>query len=123
MIDSPANTTVKLLRSLETPRVSREQGLFVVEGVRLMEDALASGRMPRICLYNPELLWRTERGEQLLSKLKSVTAGKKESEVVEASERALASAASTQHTQGLVAAFDIPTWPQTPTPTAGWQQP
>ena len=59
MIDSPANPTVKLMRSLTTSKGRREHALFLVEGVRAVEDGLRAGFLPRLCLYNADLLART----------------------------------------------------------------
>jgi TrmH family RNA methyltransferase len=112
MIDSPANPTVKLLRSLESPKQIREHGLFRVEGVRAVQDALDAGYWPRICLYNSELLVRTERGRALLKRLQSPKAASLgKSNPQEAGERAHEAATSTQHPQGVVAAFSLLDWP------------
>ena len=62
VIDSPSNPIIKALRSLELPKNVRERGQFLVEGIRAVEDGLAAGHTPEICLYSPELLRRTERG-------------------------------------------------------------
>jgi TrmH family RNA methyltransferase len=108
MIDSPANSTVKLLRSLVTPKGRREHGLFLAEGVRLVEDAVGAGHRPEIVLYNYALLKRTARAASLLKTLQSSTSGAK---VYEASERALQASSDTQHSQGIVAAFPTIEWP------------
>jgi TrmH family RNA methyltransferase len=109
MIDSPDNPKVKLMRSLEDARGVREHGLFVVEGVRLVEDGLAAGLWPALCLYEPSLLARTSRGRSLMARLASGE-GSGRAAALEASNRALQAAANTPHPQGVVAAFNVPTW-------------
>ena len=52
MISSPANPKIKLIRNLHAKRAAREaEGLFVVEGVRLVEEALRAPGAPRLALY------------------------------------------------------------------------
>ncbi|MEQ8772073.1 MAG: RNA methyltransferase, partial [Erythrobacter sp.] len=43
-----SNPTVKHLRSLRDRKHRRRAGEFLVEGLRLLEDARASGRLPRL---------------------------------------------------------------------------
>lgn len=108
LIDSPSNPTVKSLRSLAaSSRQRREAGLFLVEGVRLVTDALEAGRAPQVCLYEPEALARSERGRALAAQLQALSRSH-QGRIFEASSRALAAAADTQHSQGVVAAFPIP---------------
>ena len=119
LIESPSNPTVKLLRSLEQAKARKEHGLFLVEGVRAVEDGLRAGFWPAICLYNPDLLRRTDRGAQLLKQLLSHPHGREpRPEPVEAAPRALEAAAATQHPQGVVAAFRAIEWPE-PAPPEG----
>jgi len=65
-----SNPTVKYLRSLRDKKQRRRTGQFLVEGLRLLEDARASNRLPRMIVTsagNPlsgggrELLDRVER--------------------------------------------------------------
>jgi len=52
MISSIANPKIKLIRNLHAKRAAREaEGLFVVEGVRLVEEALRAPGAPRLALY------------------------------------------------------------------------
>ncbi|GAP07980.1 rRNA methylases [Anaerolinea thermolimosa] len=56
MITSAQNPRVQYVRALIARRKDREeQGAFVVEGVRLLEEALASGWEVRLLLYAGEL--------------------------------------------------------------------
>jgi len=111
MIDSPSNPIVKMLRSLDSSKNIREHRLFLVEGVRLMEDAIDAGLWPQISLYNRELLGRTARGMALLSRLDAAGARVPQvAQPLEATVRALEAAGSTQHPQGVVAAFKLIEW-------------
>ena len=105
MIDSPANSTVKALRSLSTSKGRREQGRFLVEGIRLVEDGLSAGTLPEICLYNYDLVGRTDRGRTLVKALLAA-----EVNMQEATERAIEAVSDTQHPQGIIAAFRLPSW-------------
>ena len=52
MISSKSNPKITHIRALLTQRKARaEAGEFVVEGVRLCEEAAASGVRPRMVLY------------------------------------------------------------------------
>lgn len=56
MITSSQNSKVKLARSLlGRPKERREAGAFVVEGVRLVEEAAAAGWPLQFVLHNPDL--------------------------------------------------------------------
>jgi TrmH family RNA methyltransferase len=118
MIDSPSNPTVKELQALSLPKRRRERGLFLVEGVRLVEDGLRAGKWPAICLYHEESVKRTERGRQLIRLLRDPRAAQDHrGSIQEASERAIQAAANTEHPQGIVAAFPIPKWELPTAPT------
>jgi TrmH family RNA methyltransferase len=113
VIDSPSNPTVKFLRSLAAgPRQRREAGLFLAEGVRVVSDALDAGYVPQVCLYDADMLARTERGRVLAARLGALSRTE-QGRVFEATPRAIAAAGDTQHPQGVVAAFPIPQWPGT----------
>jgi len=105
MIESRANPTVKSLRLLSTTKGRRDQGRFLVEGIRLIEDGLASGALPHTLLYNYDLVARTDRGRILL---KDLTA--KGIIILESSQEAIEAASDTTHPQGIVAAFPLPRW-------------
>jgi len=54
MITSPANPKVKLVAGLQTSRRTRHrEGRFVVEGRRLVQDALVAGLAPDLVLHTP----------------------------------------------------------------------
>jgi TrmH family RNA methyltransferase len=101
MIDSPANPVVKSMKALFEAKTRRARRQFVVEGVRSVEDGLGAGFSPDVCLYNTELLTRTQRGSQLLRKLNALPP----STLFEVSPRAMQAATDTEQSQGIVAAF------------------
>jgi TrmH family RNA methyltransferase len=107
MITSPTNPTVKLIHALGTPAPGRRRAerAFVVEGVRAVEEALGSGSPPRVLLYDEAALGRTERGAALLARLRGLPAAQP------ATPAALAAAADTVHSQGVVGVFPFPDWP------------
>jgi len=49
-----SNPTVKRLRSLRDKKLRRRAGEFLVEGLRLLEDARASGRLPSVLVMAEE---------------------------------------------------------------------
>jgi TrmH family RNA methyltransferase len=66
MITSTQNTKIKWVRSLQTNQKSRrQQNAFVVEGVRLAEEALNADWEVELVLYTDEL---SERGKSVLSR-------------------------------------------------------
>jgi TrmH family RNA methyltransferase len=103
MISSPANSHVKYIRSLAADRRERRrERLFMLEGVRLVADALAHGADLTVALYVPDQLAGTREGSSLLSSLEQLQAA------VPATPAVLAAAADTQHPQGVVA---LARWP------------
>lgn len=65
MITSTRNPKIQWVRSLQSQaRARREEGAFVVEGVRLVEEALSAGWDTRLLLYTEEL---GERGRAVVS--------------------------------------------------------
>lgn len=104
MITSPANPQVKRIRSLAADRRERRrERMFVLEGVRLVADALQSGARLELALYVPEQLEGTEAGAALLDVLRPLRTAQP------ASPQALSAAAETVHPQGVVA---LARWPE-----------
>jgi RNA methyltransferase, TrmH family len=65
MITSTRNPKIQWVRSLQSrAQARREEGLFIVEGVRLVEEALNAGWDARLLLYTDDL---GERGQQIVS--------------------------------------------------------
>lgn len=110
MITSTANFHVKYIRSLGADRQERHrERSFVLEGVRLVSEALLAQAALRLVLYAPEQLTQTEAGQRLLEQL----AG--HSMCYAATARVVAAAADTVTSQGVVA---VAPWPE-PDPRAG----
>jgi TrmH family RNA methyltransferase len=102
---------VKELQALALPKGRRDQGRFLVEGVRLVSDALRAGWQPESALLNSDLLSKTAEGRQLLHKLVALRAQETYNAALSyASERALAAASDTRHPQGIVASFKLRGW-------------
>lgn len=98
VITSTANSHVKHIRSLvANHRERRNERFFVIEGVRLVLQALASGTDVPLVLYAPKQLQETEAGNYLHSQL----AGR--AGCYEATEKVVSVAADTIHPQGVVA--------------------
>jgi TrmH family RNA methyltransferase len=111
MIDSPSNPIIKELQALNLAKRRKERGLFLVEGVRLVADALRAGFWPQQCIYDEESLGRTDRGRELLRLLRDPRSlSDHRGSIQEATERAIRAASNTEHPQGIVAAFPIPSW-------------
>jgi RNA methyltransferase, TrmH family len=104
MIESPANPHAKHIRSLAADRKDRRrERLFVLEGVRLVADALAGGAVLDLALYAPDQLALTQAGQALLEQLQTLVVAHP------ASAQVVAAASDTVHPQGVVA---LARWPQ-----------
>ncbi len=67
LITSVKNPKIKEVRALQSrAKTRRETGVFVVEGVRLAEEAVAAGWHAQLCLYTPDL---SPRGLDLVKSL------------------------------------------------------
>lgn len=96
VITSNQNSKIKLVRALlGRARERRDAGAFLVEGVRLLEEALNSNWEVRFALYSESL---SERGLRLLKKLAD-----KKIEVEEVESRLLQSLSETETSQGILA--------------------
>lgn len=95
MITSVKNPRIKEVRNLQArPKARRDAGVFVVEGIRLAEEALATGWTTQLCLYTPDL---AQRGLDLVEAL---SAANVPVEVV--SEHVMKSVSDTQSPQGIL---------------------
>ena len=100
MITSRHNPKIQRVRELlGRPRDRREAGAFVVEGVRLAEEALAAGWEPQIVLFSSEL---SPRGREVVDRL-----GAGGVEVEEVAPDVLQSVSETETSQGLLAVLPI----------------
>ena len=95
MITSSQNSRIKQIRQLlEKAKHRREQGLFVVEGVRLAEEALKSGWLPEAAYFAENL---SERGMAVVEAL-----AEKEVDTQPVSTNVMASLSDTKTPQGLL---------------------
>jgi RNA methyltransferase, TrmH family len=96
MLTSTHNPTVKHIRGLqERSRNRRKAGAFVVEGVRLVQEALQSGWQTQLVLHTPEL---DERGAEILAAYRQIDV-----EVTETSPEVMKIICDTQTPQGILA--------------------
>jgi RNA methyltransferase, TrmH family len=101
MITSAQNPRIQRVRALLDKRKQREQErAFVVEGVRLAEEALASGWPPDLVLHSSHL---GERGQRLLNPFASGGA-----ELLEISPQLMQSIAGTEAPQGILVVLPLP---------------
>ena len=106
MITSSQNPKLKLVRSLMgRAKERREANAFVVEGVRLVEEAVNAGWMFQFALFSEGL---SERGIDLLNRLKE-----KNVEVDEVAGDLLQKLSDTETPQGILAVLEFT---QLPTP-------
>lgn len=96
MITSLSNPNLKLIRALQTQRKAREQEqLFVIEGVRLIEEAVRAQAPIRLALYTDDL---DTRGRAALDQLAYLGA-----QVHAVTPKVMAAASDTQTPAGLLA--------------------
>ncbi|MCJ7824315.1 MAG: RNA methyltransferase [Anaerolineales bacterium] len=101
MITSTSNPRVQWVRALQNKRrVRKSEGLFIIEGTRLVNEAVSSRSPARLVLYTDGL----EQGDQL--RIDALIQQGAEAEVV--SERVMKSCSATEAPQGLLAVLPIP---------------
>ena len=101
MITSLANPKLKLVRNLQARRSLREaERLFVVDGVRLVEEAVRAPAAPQLALYVGDL---DPRGQAVLDRLRERGAA-----VEEVAPPVMAAASDTETPQGLLAVVPLP---------------
>jgi TrmH family RNA methyltransferase len=97
MITSTANEKVKYVRSLYRRRTRYRERHFVIEGVRLMEEAFRAGIVPALLFYSKGLD-ATPGGRELLVEIQ-----KAEAPAFSVSERVMKALADTVSPQGVLA--------------------
>ena len=103
---STANLMIKSLRALRTKKGRAEQQRFLIEGTRLVGDALADGVRPEQVLYDPARPAAVTVAEE---------ARGRGIRVDEASEKVISALSDTEMPQGVVAVcpyFELPYAPQ-----------
>lgn len=96
IITSLQNKWVVEAKKLQQKKYREAQGLFLVEGLRLTEEALKQGEITQVFYH--EMLASTERGAALLKGLSG-----KARQLFQVSSKVLAALAETQTPQGIVA--------------------
>lgn len=110
-VTSPANPKVRWARSLLQARARRREGHFLIEGVRLVEEALRVGMFPTLVFFSPRLE-ETPRGQALLQAIHNLPEAHRR--VFATTEAILGSLSDTVTPQGVVAAVPIPHHPPGP---------
>jgi TrmH family RNA methyltransferase len=97
VITSTSNAKAKLVRSLARRRARYAARQFVVEGVRLIEEAMGAGIAPALVLYAARVD-EEPRGHALLERMRAATP-----EVYAASDDVMQAASTTETPQGIAA--------------------
>jgi RNA methyltransferase, TrmH family len=105
MITSPDNQNVKQARALLEPKGRREQGRSLVEGIRLIEEAMRAGTVPAL-LFFVEQARAHARSASLL-----VEAERQGAALLELSPKVFGTLTDTVTSQGLIAVVSIPRVP------------
>jgi RNA methyltransferase, TrmH family len=102
IISSNQNPKIRLVRSLMGRRKEREEAqAFVIEGVRLLEEAYQAGWQPKFILYSDVL---SQRGQETLDAYAA-----QDCDIEQTVPHLLESIAGTETTQGVLAVFSLPT--------------
>lgn len=102
MITSPANPKVQYVRTLARRRIRQQEGRFIIEGVRLVEEALRADIIPALSFFT-ENLTTSERGRTLLADLQ-----KRGASPWLVSEAVMRAMSDTQTSQGILAVVPFP---------------
>jgi len=110
ILTSTKNPHIQRIRKLQSSaRARRKEESFVVEGVRLAEEALTSGWQPKIVLFTDDL---NEHGQRIADSLRETG-----TEVLAVASHVMQAASDTQTPQGILAVMSIPQWELPPAPT------
>jgi TrmH family RNA methyltransferase len=98
-VTSLTNPTVKAVRALHMRKAREETHLFLAEGLKIVTEALESGRAPKILMYGPDA------GHPLLSRaIEATTAAG--GEVIEVTRDILEKVSRRDNPQAVVAVFE-----------------
>jgi len=104
LITSTSNPRVKWVRTLQQRRrIRQREGLFIVEGVRLAQEAAAAEARPRLVLHTPEV---DGAGVPLLESFQRSGA-----EIIAVSPEVMAACSSLETPPGLLAVLPLPELP------------
>jgi TrmH family RNA methyltransferase len=96
-ISSFTNDRIKYLRSLYRTKYIRQESKFVLEGVRIVEEAIKEDVNIEQVFYS-DYLMRNQRGEELLANLRETGA-----EILEVDDEIIQKVADTESPQGILA--------------------
>lgn len=100
MITSTTNPRIKRIRTLQTDRRARAvEGLFVVEGARLVNELLQAGLAPELVLYTPDYAEQPAGAAQLANL---------SGEMLAVNDAVMKTASDTQTPQGVLAVVPMP---------------
>lgn len=102
MITSPDNPKVKQARALLEPKGRREQGRSLVEGVRLIEEALRAGYSPALVFFTGQA-HQNLRATQLLRAIEELSIP-----IEELNPSTFGTLSDTVASQGVIAVLSIP---------------
>jgi TrmH family RNA methyltransferase len=109
VITSTHNPKIQLVRKLQAhARARREESTFVVEGVRLAEDALQAGREAKLVFYTAEL---SARGQMVVQGFANQGAS-----VEQVTPEVMKAISDTETPQGLLVALALSPLPLPPAP-------
>lgn len=111
MITSPTNPQVKGVKRLHREKGRQQAGRFIVEGLRLLEEAFRAGHVPALIFYTPHLE-DSARGRDLLSWARDASI-----QPTLVSDKVMRAMATTTSPQSVLAVVPWPTlpWPERPT--------
>jgi len=108
MITSPQNPKLKLVRALQSrAKARRKENAFIVEGVRLFEEAVKANWPIRFVLYDRSL---SDRGQDILNSLNAI-------DIEEVDSALLNDISDTETSQGILAVLDDSPLPLPDSPT------
>ena len=102
LVTAHANATIKHVRSLRDKKARRASGRFVAEGLRVLTEAAAEGRLPLILLFTAEAA-RHPLGAELVGRVE--TAG---GDAVETSDEILEKTTGKSNAGQMLGVFDLP---------------
>jgi len=105
IITSPANPRIMKLQTLHSARGRKKSGLFLMEGLNLLEALLDVHIWPQEVYYEPTLVQRTPRGKALLQRLLHMAS--LQDRLVEVSGRVIEVIGETQTSQGVICVLPL----------------
>ena len=106
LITSPGNPRISKLRDLHTTRGRKKSGLFLMEGIHLLETLLDAGIVPQEVYYQAEVLQHSAKGRALFARL-THDSGISHEGLVEVNERVMRALGDVQTTPGVVSVLPL----------------